>query len=131
MPDDDKGYAAGLGELEDACGALAHLGDAADRRFYGFRTDGLYRVDNHNLGFEFFDLVKDALQRSLGRDIQVLCVACESLGAQLYLSCTLFARGIERLPFTLLHQHLKCEGRFADTGFAAQENQTAGHESAA
>ena len=57
MSDDDKGDVARLGEFHDPCGAFAYLREAADGRFNGFGSNGLDRVDDHYLGFEFFDLV--------------------------------------------------------------------------
>ena len=57
MPDDDKGDVACLGELHDPCGTFAYLREATDGRFNGFCSDSLDRVDDHYLGFEFFDLV--------------------------------------------------------------------------
>ena len=128
MPDDDKGYITGLGELKDACSTLAHLCQTADTRFYGISGNRLYRIHYDHFGFQFFDLIQDTLERCLAGDKQVLGVACQSFGTQFDLTCGLLARCVERLAFTLLHQHLQRQCRFADTGFATQEHQTAGHQ---
>ena len=131
MSDDEERDIACLGELEDACRALAHLGQRTDGRLDGFGADGLNGINDHDLRLQLFDLLQNALQRSLGRNIKVLCVAGQPLRTQLELTNRLFARGVESLAFALLHQHLQRQRRFADAGFAAQQYQTAGHQSAA
>ena len=128
VTDDDKGYVARLGELHDPRGALFDLREAADSRFDGFGSDGLDGVDDHDVGFELLDLLQDALERGLRRDIEVLRIPRKAFGAQFELADGLFAGSVESLPLALLHKHLKRESGFADTRFATQKHKASRHE---
>ena len=58
-------HAAGLGKAQQRAGTFAHLGDAACRRLYIFSSDGLYGVNNHEVGLHLLYVSEDGLQRRL------------------------------------------------------------------
>ena len=65
VADEDHGDATRLGEAEQRRGTLAHLRNAARRTLGLLGGDGLYGVDDDDLGFLLLDVVEDGLQRSL------------------------------------------------------------------
>jgi hypothetical protein len=65
VADEDHGDATRLGEAEQRRGTLAYLRNAARRTLGLLGGDGLYGVDDDDLGFLLLDVVEDGLQRSL------------------------------------------------------------------
>ena len=131
---DQKSRQAGFfGKHDDRAGCFPHLGDAAGRRRNRRRENRLHRVDHEQAGFDFFDMIENALERSLAQDEQIGRLDAEPLGAHFDLPRRFFAGHVETREPCLAHggKRLQQQGRFADAGVAADEDHRAGHEAAA
>ena len=65
VADEYGGDIALLGELEQRGGTLTYLHDAAGRRLGRVGRDGLYGVDDDEVGLRLLDVCIDLLQRGL------------------------------------------------------------------
>ena len=132
MADDEGRDAVDLGHLHQATGALAHLADRAGGRFEGGGVDGLDRVDHEEGRLEFSHPVEDRFQSGLGEEIKVFGLDSEALAAQFDLPGRFLGGDVE--DWTALGEtvdRLQQQGRFADPGITADEDEGAGDDPAA
>jgi len=137
VANEDDGHAAGLGKAQQGRGALAHLGDGACGGLDVLGHDGLDGVDDDELWLHFLNVVEDGLELVLAEEqeravsgfsrgewsLQSLCTHLELMGA-------LLAADVEDAQGQAKHG-LQGERGLADAGFAAQQDDAAGHQSAA
>ena len=118
---------------QEAGRTLAYLGQAAGRGLHALGLDGLYGVDDHEVGLHLLNMLVDFLERSLAEDIErrgIAGVLRETLGTQLDLACTLLAADIEHTAFGQAQHRLQDERALADTRLATQQHQAAMHQTA-
>ena len=121
VADENGAHPSVLGILEQAGRTLPYLSEAAGRGFHGLCLDGLYGVDDHQVGACFLYAVEDFLQAGFAQDKQFVFrgAARQSFGSELYLPCTLFSAHIQD-SFPLEPEHgLQYQCAFAYARFAA------------
>ena len=127
MPDHEDRRARLLGELEDGRAALPDLRDAARRRLGRLGVHRLDRVDDHQVGLEAIGVGDDLLEVRLAIDVAVRhllgAVGGEAVSAHLELAGALLAGDVERVEVGEAEDGLEDEGRLADAGFAAHEDE--------
>ena len=104
-------------------GAFAYLRHASRRRVQQVGIDGLYRVDHHQVGPVFADLVDDIFEQRLGIDQAFVVPDAEAGRTHLDLFGRLLARDIERFQSVRRQCDLQREGRLPDARLPAQEDQ--------
>lgn len=131
VADEDDRRMRLLGKAQDAGGTLAHLGDAAGRGLQRFGRDGLYGVDDDQVGTGILDVDVNLFERCLANDEAVGRLFGQALGTQLQLAGAFFARDVEHAFLCQSQNGLQHQGRFADTRLATYQHQRALHQSAA
>ena len=132
VPDEDDRCTRFLGKFQDGCRTLAHLHDAARRRVDILRRDGLYGVDDHQVGSRILDVRENLLQRRFARNEQVACLGMgDAVGTQLQLPCAFFARNVQHLLVREPEYRLKHQRRLSDARFPAYQRERALYQSAA
>ena len=133
VADEDDGAPDPLRHLHHLVGRLADLGDRAGRACEVGRVKRLDRVDHARVGALRFERGQDALQRGLGDRRHRERALPEPLGAEAHLRGRLLAGDVERLPARGLEvpERHPGEGRLADPGRAAEQDQRPGHEATA
>ena len=131
MADDQNRNLGLLGILEQHGSTLAHLADTSGRGFDPFGVQGLDRVDHDQLRRVLSQLGDDIFERRFAQDHTLFVEYADPVGAHFDLFGTLFARDVQNRRIGHPHRDLKGQGRFPDPGFAAQQHQRAGHQSAA
>ena len=141
------GHAAGLGEAQQGGGTLAHLGYGAGAGLYVLGGYGLYGVDDEQVGLhvlgmleDFFEGVGTKNEEVVGDGIVGRCGSSgvgrnmgggEALGAHLELVGALLAADVEHALVGQCQHGLQRQRGLAYAGFAAQQNDAAGHQPAA
>ena len=128
VPDKDDRRMRLLGEAQDGGGTLAHLCDAARRRFQAFGRNGLYGVDDDDVRADVLDVDVYLLQRGLADDEAVAGVGCQAVGAQLQLAGTLFAGNVKDALLRHTEHGLQGQGGLPDARFATNQHQGARHQ---
>ena len=135
MADEEDGDAGGLCVVLELGGALANLRDAARGGVDVFGGDGLYGVDDEEVGLHGFDVLEDALGDGLGDHVQFGIQGSEfgiqTVGAHLDLLLALFAADVEELAVVDGESCLQQQSALADARFATQEKETAGNDATA
>ena len=128
---DENWNAAAFGIFEQRCGTFANLRHTPCRRVDKVGVHRLNRVDDHHVGTYLVNLRHDVFEQCLRVDDALLVADADTLGTQFDLLCRLLARDIQRLQSVVRQGYLQRQRRFADTGFATEQNQRACHNSAA
>ena len=123
MADQYHGGAARLGKPEQGSRTFAHLGDAACRRLGRLGADGLYRVDDDELGFLFLDMGEDALERCLTEYQQVVVGSSDALGTHLQLAGALLAADVENPAVGECQHRLQRQRALADARLATEQHK--------
>ena len=131
VADDEDRRAGRFGVFEQRRRAFAYLRHASRRRVQQVGVDGLYRVDHHQIGPVFADLVDDVFEQRFGIDQTFVVADADASRAHLDLLGRLLARNIERLESVRRQRELQRKGRFADSRLSAQQNQRPRHHAAA
>ena len=128
-------YTALLGETLHLGGTLADLRDRACRRIDALGGDGLYGVDNEDVGLDGVDMIEDALRHRFGNDIALLRFSrsggADTLGTHLDLLFTLLTADIEQSLVGDGQRGLQQQRALAYTRLAAQQHDRAWHQTAA
>ena len=126
MTDQNNRCSCFFGEFQNRSRTLAHLYDAARRRVDVLRRDGLYRVDDDQIGSRILDVCENLFQRCFARYQQVVCFRMgDTVGAQFQLPCAFFARDIQHLLVREAEHCLKYQRRLSDARFTAYQRKRA------
>ncbi len=128
VADQEDGAAGALGELEQAGGAVAHLGDAARERLGLRACERLDRVDDGDARARLVERVEDAVEVGFGEQQDVVA-GLQTGRAQFRLGRRLLARDVDdgARPLRERAGHLQQQGRLARAGRAADEDDAARH----
>ena len=130
VTDENDRSAGFFGKFQQRSRTLPYLHDAAGRRINVFRRDGLDGVDDDQVGGRILDVGKNLFQRGLTRNQQVVVVGMgDTDRAELQLAGTFFSRYIQDSFMGEAEYGLQDQGRFSNTGFAANQGQRALHQS--
>ena len=132
VADEDGGDVLLLRDPEQAAGGLADLADRAGRRAHVGGIESLDRVDHADVGPLALEGGADGIELGLGEDLDVLGAA-EPRRAQLHLRGRLLAGDEERTAAAGGDRTEGAEeqGRLADAGLAADEDEAGRDEPAA
>ena len=119
-----------FGKFQYGCGTFSDLGNASRGRFDVLRRDGLYGVDNDNLGLYLAYVGEYLFESRLAHDVAIGIVPLQAVGPHFQLASTLFARDIKDLFPRKAQNRLQDKRRFPDTGFPAYQYHGAGNEAA-
>ena len=67
MSDQNHRHPTRLGKAQQSRGTFSHLRDAAGRRVYAFRGNGLHRIDHDDIRCHILNVLEDLLQRGLAK----------------------------------------------------------------
>ena len=138
MPDQEGWQVGFLGDTDERGSDRPHLGDAARPALDLGGGDRLHRVDDEQGRSRGLDVTKDDTQLRFIRDEQVGFKGPDAFGPPAHLRRRLLARHVQDGTAPALGRrarglrgHIQEQRRFADAGFASQEDHRAGHDAAA
>ena len=75
-------------------GCFPDLADAARTAFHVGRLQGLYRINDHQLGFQFPDLLEDGLGIGFGEQVKIIVPDADAFGPHFYLLFAFFSADV-------------------------------------
>ena len=132
VADKNDAHTASLGIFEQTGGTFTNLRQTAGRGLHAFRLHGLDGVHHHQMGLRLLNAFKDLFQTSLAQDQQFTPSRgrLKAVGTQFDLAGTLLPAHIQHTPALHPQNGLQHQSALANARLAAQQHQTAGHQSA-
>ena len=124
VPDEQHGDASGLGDMDEARGDLADLGDVAGGPLHLGAGDRLHRVDDDEVGCDRLDLAEDRGEVGLGGEEEGRGHGLDPLGAQPHLGGRLLTADVEDVSSGSGRAggDIEQQGRLADPRLAGHEH---------
>ena len=123
MADQKDRCAALLRIFQNSRTALAYLRNTSGRRFDHLRINGLYRVDNQEVGLNVLGLYKYLFEIGLTENETIWILVRDAVGTEFQLATALLAGDVKRAESLQPQNGLQDEGRFPDTRFPADQDQ--------
>ena len=118
-----------FGKFDQFGCALPDLGDTARPGLQVIGMQGLYGIDNHQLGLQGGNLFEDPVGIRLGEDIAGIRIGPDALCAHGYLPLAFLPGDIQGAQGDL-QGHLQHQRALADPGFSPNQREGAGHQAA-
>src|SRR5690606_2802632 len=130
MPDQNDGGIALFGKFDEFRTAFPDLGNAARSGLYMVGVQGLYGIDDQQMGPELHELSKNVLGIGLGQDVTVVALRMDALCPHPDLPLAFLPRDIEGFVWKF-QGNLQQQGAFSDAGLPSQEDQGTWDQSSA
>ena len=111
-------------------GALANLAYASGGRVNLFGRDGLYRVDDKDIGLHGIDMLKDALRDGFADHIALVGVDTDAVGSHFDLLFALLTADIQQFAVVYGEGRLEEQCALPDARLATQKQEAAGNDAA-
>ena len=95
VPDQQHGKVAVFGDPDERGRHFSHLGGPAGKPLGQRRCNGLYRVDDHQLGLHVVDLPEDGREVGFCREVEGGLECAGTLSPQTHLADRFFGRDVE------------------------------------